>query len=57
MTDKDLRLIEKAWKTSYLDFGDVDAMLPEADTEEARERLRVIAKQKYLEEEYRVGGY
>lgn len=57
MTQKDLELIEKAYRTPYTNYGDVDDMADQADTEEAREWLHAIANGKYHEEEARVGGY
>lgn len=56
MTPKDIELIEKARKVPYTRFGDVDAMIPLADTDEARLQLKLIAEQKYREEEYFIGG-
>lgn len=56
MTEKDIELIEKTRKVPYTQSGEVDAMIPLADTDEARLKLKLIAEQKYREEEYRVGG-
>lgn len=55
MTDKDKMLIEKARKISYTEWGYIDAMIEEADTEEAKQILHSIQGYKYHTEEYMNG--
>lgn len=52
MTEKDLRLIEKAEKVYHGDWWMVSGMAKEADTEAAKERLHDIAMRKYHLDEY-----
>lgn len=55
MTEKDKELIRKAWKTHYTLWYMVEAMIEEADTPEAKEKLRTISCHKYHMEEASAG--
>lgn len=53
MTDKDKKLVEKARKISYTEWGYIDSLIEEADTEEAKRLLHSIQGYKYRIEEYK----
>ena len=55
MSEKDKKLIADAEKLHYSDWYKIDAMMEQADSEEAKERLRIIRSSKYHEEEYYCG--
>ncbi len=47
MTDFDKKLIEKANKFRRWDYRNIDVLVSIADTEEARERLRILRWELY----------
>lgn len=47
MTDFDKKLIEKADKFSRWNYRDIDILISIADTDEARERLKIIRWELY----------
>lgn len=47
MTEKDKKLIKKARQVPYMEDYLVNRMAEEADTEEAKEELRSIARELY----------
>lgn len=51
MTEKDKKLIEKAWETDYIEWSSIDELMEQADTEEAKEKLKSIRSFKYHQEE------
>ena len=51
MTEKDKKLIEKAWSVPYVEWYKIKE--EEADTEEGREKLHTIMMVKYHQEEGR----
>ena len=51
MTEKDKELIKKAWNTDYIYWSNIDALMEQADTEEAQEHLKSIRSFKYHQEE------
>lgn len=53
MTEKDKNLIYQAKRLPYIYWPQIDGMIDEADTPEAREKLRNIQKRKYHYEESR----
>ena len=60
MTDKDRKLIEKAEQLNYLDWDKAFAMSEEADSEEAKIKLKQIGIRLHCREEAiadRLNGY
>jgi len=55
MTNKDIKMIDKALDMSCCQWYEIDKMAEEADTQEAKDRLSSIATRKYHEEEFRGG--
>lgn len=56
MTTKDLELIRQARKTPCHRWSEIGLrLMPQAETEEAREELRDIEKSKYHYDEYYAG--
>ena len=55
MTDKDKKLIAKAEELGYTQWDKAFDMAEQADTEEAREKLRRIAITLHHREEYSAG--
>ncbi|MBR5271817.1 MAG: hypothetical protein IKU25_00255 [Clostridia bacterium] len=55
MTAKDKELIEKAWGIHCTQWYMIEGMIDEAESDEAKERLRVIAVSKYHREEAMAG--
>lgn len=55
MSEKDKKLIADAEKLHYSDWYKIDDMMEQADSEEAKERLKIIRSSKYHEEEYCCG--
>lgn len=53
MTPSDLKLIEKARMVSCYDFGEIDNLIALAESDEAKEQLRLIRNRKYHMEEMR----
>lgn len=53
MSDKDKALIDRAWKISCFNWGEIDNLIEQAESPEAKERLRVIQNHKYHLEEYK----
>lgn len=51
MTEKDKKLIQKAWEIDYIYWGYIDELMEQADTEEAKEQLKSIRSFKYHQEE------
>lgn len=51
MTDKDKRLIEEARDTHYTRWYEIESLIEQADTEEARLQLTRICISKYHKEE------
>ena len=51
MTEKDKELISKAWGMCCTQWNLIEGMIDEAESDEAKERLRVIAVSKYHREE------
>ena len=56
MTDKDSKLIEKAEDVPVAEWPEVLDMAKEADTEEARRRLKQIAMRMMHIEEHSIGN-
>lgn len=52
MTDKDKELIDRAYGISPMYFYMVDDLIAQADTEDAKERLRAIRSSLYHLDEY-----
>ena len=52
MTPKDAQLIRQALDVPYTSWHDVRALIPQADTDEARDILRSIESSKYHTDEY-----
>lgn len=46
MTQSDLKLIEKACMVSCYDFGEIDNLIALAESDEAKEQLRLIRNRK-----------
>ena len=55
MTEKDKILVEKASKLAYVDHYMIDNMMKEAETPEAKDKLRDIQRILYHKEEYFAG--
>lgn len=51
MTEKDKKLIKKAWDVDYIYWSSIDELMEQADTEEAKEKLKSIRSFKYHQEE------
>lgn len=51
MTEKDKRLVKEAENMSYVRWYTIDKLIEQADTEEAKSRLKAIEKFKYHLEE------
>lgn len=51
MTEKDKKLIQKAWDIDYIYWPTIDELMEQADTEEAKEQLKSIRSFKYHQEE------
>jgi hypothetical protein len=52
MTEKDKQLIDHARKMLAIDWMIIDRMVDYADTDEAKESLRSLARRKYHIEEF-----
>lgn len=51
MSDKDRNLIDRAWEISYLNWGSIDMLIEQAESDEAKSKLLMIQKHKnHLEE-------
>lgn len=55
MSEKDKALIDRAWKISCFNWFEIDNLIEQAESPEAKERLRVIQNHKYHLEEYKCG--
>ena len=55
MNEKDKALIDKAWGISCYNWTEIDNLIEQAESTEAKERLRVIRNHKYHLEEYKSG--
>lgn len=55
MSEKDKKLIAKANSLNCIDWSMIDGFIEQAETEEAKERLRTIRNYKYHLEEYKAG--
>lgn len=53
MTEKDKKLIKKAWDISSSEWYKVGYLIEEADTQEAKEELVTIRNAKYHEDEFK----
>lgn len=51
MTEKDKELIKKAWEVDYIEIWNIDELIEQADTEEAKARMKSIRSYKYHQEE------
>lgn len=56
MTDKDRKLIEEAEKIGFTEWPEILRMSDQADTEEARRKLKQIASFNMHFEEYLIGN-
>lgn len=52
MSEKDKMLVEKARNISCFDWSEIDNLIEQAESQEAKENLRVIRNMKYHLEEY-----
>lgn len=52
MTANDLALISEANKLNCIHWGKADAMISQADTDEAKNELRDISRRLYRKEEF-----
>lgn len=55
MTEKDKELIKKAWDINFIEWSHIDAFIEQADSSEAKEKLRSIRSFKYHMEEASCG--
>lgn len=55
MSEKDKQLIAKANSLNCIDWSMIDGFIEQAETEEAKEKLRTIRNYKYHLEEYKCG--
>lgn len=55
LTEKDKQLIAKAETLSISQWDEAEELAKQAETDEARERLRLIASSLYHKEEYYAG--
>lgn len=55
MTEKDKELIKKAWDTDYIYWSTIDELMEQAETIEAKEKLKSIRSFKYHQEEVFAG--
>ena len=55
MSEKDKQLIAKANSLNCIDWSLIEGLIEQAETEEAKERLRTIRNDKYHLEEYKCG--
>lgn len=55
MSEKDKILINQAWKISCFNWSEIDNLIEQAESPEAKEKLRVIRNYKYHLEEYKCG--
>lgn len=55
MTQRDKDLIERAWSVHFTEWFLIDELIDQAESEEARERLRTIRSFKYHREEFSAG--
>lgn len=55
MTEKDKNLIARARRLPPSYWGDIDSLIEQADTDEAKDALRTIQKAKHHAEEYTCG--
>ena len=53
MSEKDKALIDRAWKISCFNWSEIDNLIEQAESPEAKERLRVIRNYKYHLEEFK----
>ena len=53
MSEKDKALIDRACKISCFNWSEIDNLIEQAESPEAKERLRVIRNHKYHLEEYK----
>jgi hypothetical protein len=51
MTEKDKELIKKAWEVDFIEIWNIDELIEQADTEEAKVRMKSIRSYKYHQEE------
>lgn len=52
MNEKDNMLIKRAWEISCYNWSEIDSFIDQAESQEAKEKLRVIRNIKYHTEEY-----
>lgn len=55
MSEKDRALIDQAREISCFNWFEIDNLIEQAESPEAKERLRVIRNNKYHLEEYKCG--
>lgn len=55
MTQRDKDLIERAWSVHFTEWFLIDELINQAESEEAKERLRTIRSFKYHREEFSAG--
>lgn len=55
MSEKEKQLIAKANSLNCIDWSLIDGLIEQAETEEAKERLKTIRSYKYHLEEYKAG--
>lgn len=55
MSEKDKQLIAKANSLNCIDWSLIDGLIEQAETEEAKEKLRTIRNYKYHLEEFKAG--
>lgn len=55
MSEKDRALIDQAREISCFNWFEIDNLIEQAESPEAKERLRVIQNHKYHLEEYKCG--
>lgn len=55
MSEEDKSLIEQARATSYTEWYQIDALIEQAESKEAKETLHHIQSSKYHTEEYYAG--
>lgn len=55
MSEKDKELIKQAWAISCFDWYEIDGLIEQAESPEAKEELRTVRNHKYHMEEYKSG--
>lgn len=53
MSDRDIKMIDEAWGIDCIKWYEIDTLIEQAESPEAKEKLRIIRNHKYHLEEIR----